>query len=514
MKRVSSLLCFLVLCFSRVAYSYETDQYSSVFSYLKDSKTELNNIVNKVISDVIFHWSGPKDEIHFINLVKRSLNARQLEKWVNDSQKIDSWNNVSQSIYKTVAWYNSPIIRFKGLANTFNLDGVHIGTDKMSHFFGVGGLYFDKAEVELTGEDEDKKLEEIVNYGKWTEKSYWGELTTNVYSNADLVVNYEGYLFYKSLILDDVIKGKSSIIKWKGDRPYINRLFDFSDHVNDFWSEAKLPSWYQFSLRKKVRNVLRTYCLSPEWLTNPSLFLPQNEKELWKKYEKLELKTKALEFRMDNICSNFYASSIEKRQRFLAKQTKLEQKWDQRRKTSEEDEIFISDEDGFEYVLRKIGGGLPGCRGHFESAFYEHQEMLNGAKSLDLLLGNLLKDKMINKSLMNIVDYYELIRKIEADLITFPKNIKFIKILNNLDEIKLCLESDVVYLTEVQKRENLELKSMSCRTINFKDKSVSKENLYIANKEGRTIISSPNYYPSTDALGYIYRNIPYFCKWY
>ena len=73
---------------------------------------------------------------------------------------------------------------------------------------------------------------------------------------TDLVVNYEGFLFYESLFSKTTIPGKKSIIKWQGDTPSMQRKFTFKDHVNDFWSEALLPNYYQPTIRKKIKEAL------------------------------------------------------------------------------------------------------------------------------------------------------------------------------------------------------------------------------------------------------------------
>ncbi len=57
---------------------------------------------------------------------------------------------------------------------------------------------------------------------------------TGSYSNADLVANYEGYRFYRSLFDDDVISGKTAILRWENNRWVIQREFDWADHVNEY----------------------------------------------------------------------------------------------------------------------------------------------------------------------------------------------------------------------------------------------------------------------------------------
>jgi len=49
---------------------------------------------------------------------------------------------------------------------------------------------------------------------------------------------YEGYRFYRSLFEDAVVGDKPALLAWKQDHWIMQRPFDWSDHVNDFWDEA------------------------------------------------------------------------------------------------------------------------------------------------------------------------------------------------------------------------------------------------------------------------------------
>ena len=61
--------------------------------------------------------------------------------------------------------------------------------------------------------------EHILGRGTFNERWLFGQLTTSIYSNADLVANYEGYRFYRSLFEDGVVPGKPAIVRFAGDAP-------------------------------------------------------------------------------------------------------------------------------------------------------------------------------------------------------------------------------------------------------------------------------------------------------
>lgn len=441
-------ILLLLFTVSNPLQAYETDQYSSLFHELPDSTQKLDRVVNDVIKNAAFIYEGERDEAKFFELIKDALNARQLEKWVNDHTEIASWNIPLESVYKTTAWFDSPIIRFKGLADTFSLNGVHIGSDKMSHFFGVGGIYFNKVVVKKTD-----SLEEAIAYGDWTERAQWGELTTNVFSNADLVVNYEGYLFFKSLFEDDVIPGKKAIISWEGDRPVVNRAFTFRDHVNDFWSEALLPNWYQISIRGKVRGVLGRYCYDPRYIANPERFFSKEESQLFKRYKQLNLHLKAMAFRLDHICSELYQAPLDEQIEFLVKQTKIEVRYSYRNRPARTPiEEQITNLNDLEAVFDIVKSPFPGCKKHLKHAWLEHEAMENW-----------------------------------------------------LDENQAELSCE--WTTLPIEFERKKMHSISLR-------HCEGETQYLVKAQFKTFWSDSNFYSVRDRLGYVYRNIPYLCKWY
>ena len=68
--------------------------------------------------------------------------------------------------------------------------------------------------------------ERIAGRGRFNERWIFGQATTSVYSNADLVANWEGYLFYRSLFEDDVVPGKGAVVRWGSRGAHIERPID------------------------------------------------------------------------------------------------------------------------------------------------------------------------------------------------------------------------------------------------------------------------------------------------
>ena len=138
-------------------------------------------------------------------------------------------------------------------------------------------------------------------HSAYTERAIFGQLTTGSYSNADLVANYEGFLFYRSLFEDNIIPGKPAILAWKDDHWIMQRPFDWADHVNDYWDEALNINHYDELLYSHMKARLLTFCDS--YHTNPEFFVVHDEDDLKYRYRYLQLRDTS-ELRLDNLCTH------------------------------------------------------------------------------------------------------------------------------------------------------------------------------------------------------------------
>ncbi|MFN2500642.1 MAG: hypothetical protein ABR530_01375 [Pyrinomonadaceae bacterium] len=150
------------------------------------------------------------------------------------------------------------------LSPTVRLYGHEFGIDKLEHLFQQGHQYYTRQREAV---DSGKSLSEgstkAIEWGKLTERTYYGLLTSGVYSNADLTANYVGLKFYQGL---------SNPVPIGGSRPAMLRLVDgkwavanratlhqyllkpfISDHLN----EAFNPSSYAIYLYPSVRRIVR-----------------------------------------------------------------------------------------------------------------------------------------------------------------------------------------------------------------------------------------------------------------
>ncbi|WNO08931.1 hypothetical protein [Teredinibacter sp. KSP-S5-2] len=536
------ILLFTFSPFYNNAYAYETDQYSTLFYELDDSTESMDKIVNDAIEHVVRNWNKERNDYSLLSRIAGFFHSRQLEKWVNESPIVESRNVKSDSIFKTTGWKHSFIIRWKGLAASFSLNNVQMGTDKLSHFFGVGWIYWKVSEREHQGKPEGERRRAAIEEGIFTEQTYWGRSSTNIYSNADLVANWEGYLFYRSVLEDNIVPGKKAIIRWDGDTPIIQRKFTFRDHANDFWSEALLPNDFDPSLAASVTNVLMTYCEKPEYLKQPDRWVSTQHDIYWKRYLMLGLKPDALKFRLDAVCAQYQEMTTKEKQAFKAEQQKREQAF--KEDTSDGDFRLL---DFIPFVKQKIGrmdSPVPTCNSDIKKAknefhlsqesFQAHsnqaltlvtqygQTILTAKENDDTLAANFYKQvfgkykhsKIKTKNLDNLT-----LRRLTKYRKFSTEKVKTIAEYSNYgeDQVKICLIHPIPFQQSSRPVRYDFIKSSNyyCAYIDRARKTVETTYFWRAyDKEKKLRSSLEGYYDFLDEEAYIYRMIPKHCKWY
>lgn len=153
-------------------------------------------------------------------------------------------------------------------AATIKIYGVHLGTDKIGHFADMGMHYWrgykkaiaaGKSEADAIGEGY-----KIATHGLiYSERGLMGYLTAAAYSNADLVGNLMGFLFYRNLTEPIALKGaKRPPLLVREDEywtlaPHVRRDSDFfSLFICDHLDEALNPSLYLAIVRPRLRKAV------------------------------------------------------------------------------------------------------------------------------------------------------------------------------------------------------------------------------------------------------------------
>lgn len=298
-RLLSFYLVGLLFSGSPLLYAYETDQVTNRAQEISDSTELLNQQVNEALLELSLKWRGPRDEKRFISRVYHKIGGHhwvdRLERWAMNSEQVEKLDvGRFESIYSKHPFTATRVTKFFGTGPTIKINNHLVGSDKIGHFISQGKKFnyrWRKYGVEARAAERSA----------YTERAIFGQMTTGSYSNADLVANYEGHRFYRSLFEDGIVPGKKAILDWNGERWEVQRPFDWADHVNAYWDEALNFNHYDRLLYKHMVVRLKQFC--PDYFANPALYQIKNEAALIEKYNFLLLRHTA-ELRLSSLCES------------------------------------------------------------------------------------------------------------------------------------------------------------------------------------------------------------------
>ena len=286
-----------VLSVSTPLFAYETDQFSKRMWPVEDSAEVLDRRVNEVIVAIAADWQGKPDQRRFVKKIYNHLGGHhwvdKLERWAMRSNQVDRLVvHRRDSIYAGHPLWRVRFVGLFGVGPSIRVGDTLIGSDKIGHFFSQGRKYYHRW---LRTGDEAR----AARWSAFTEKAIFGQLLTGSYSNADLVANYEGHRFYRSLFEDNIIPGKPAILVWRDERWQVQRPFSWTDHINDLWDEALHPNHYDRFLRPRMVQRLKTFC--DDFRSEPAAYMIENEAALFLRYQHLGLRD-TRNIRLSAIC--------------------------------------------------------------------------------------------------------------------------------------------------------------------------------------------------------------------
>ncbi|WP_372655595.1 hypothetical protein [Halobacteriovorax sp.] len=261
MRNFLTLLSILSTFCGNFAQGAEIDSYRNV-EFLADGTRFLDQKINSALRNAVAELNEnevvcPVDPVsaeETYDIVKSHISSP----FIGHSIAVDIDESIPSnmivktefdfSVYSSITWLEGVSLNLKGLLGVMNLDGRRVGVDKIGHFFVEGFGFFRRAYIK-----EEGSVESAVRWGKFTENSYFGLTTTGVYSNADLVANYNGMRFWNMLFLfsdDPAFKNKKTRYKL---RPYLkcnnskwklNKRFGIRMFLDDSWDESLNCNYY------------------------------------------------------------------------------------------------------------------------------------------------------------------------------------------------------------------------------------------------------------------------------
>ncbi len=296
---------FLLIIAPSPGGAYETDQFNNRLQPIADSSALMNRQVTLAIANSITSWQGPRDDMKVVNGIYNKIGGRhwvdKLERFAMDSVDIEKLDTPSHdSIYSGHPIWATRVAALFGVGPTLRINDTLVGTDKFGHFLSQGRKFYRRW---LKVENESRAAEQSA----FTERALFGQMSTGSYSNADLVANYEGYRFYRSLFEDNIIDGKPAILSWENDHWIMQRPFEWADHINDYWDEALNINHFDKVLYPHMKQRLLTFC--DDYLKAPELFEINDEDVLMQRYQDIQLRDTS-ELRLNALCVDEDATPI------------------------------------------------------------------------------------------------------------------------------------------------------------------------------------------------------------
>jgi hypothetical protein len=278
-----SLFIIFSFLFSSLAFTAEVDQYTKREEPLADSLIELNKRAEShlglALSRANSHGACSPDKdsqmVLYSELKKEFANHSKgqltMDLLVDESLSIHKFA-LSDSIYGQWSIFNGFLLGRKKAAQSplalsplININGYHIGIDKLEHMFGMGFIYFNRYYLKK------KKLKSVLKHGILREKTVLGgiALATGVFAYADLAANFNGMRFWNHMLqLEDDVLGKKYNVG-----PYVKCIngtwkaaknIDFANYIDDSMDESLNCSKFanKGGVRKFTRAIKR---LNPDY---------------------------------------------------------------------------------------------------------------------------------------------------------------------------------------------------------------------------------------------------------
>lgn len=311
LKKIAAvMLCFILSAQSFFVAAFETDQYNLPAVPLADIGDEVTEYARENIAAAMAKINGEirerracleanskkkdcdsaeKERAKLVELRSEAAIARAVFKplgggvppftnsgtWMEShkfrAQPARFKSSFGKSIYRT-----SPVL-YLTISETVKIYGVELGTDKIAHFFQQGYTYY--RSVERAKEKKKSSAEGVrkaVNWGKTSEKTYYGYWASGVYSNADLAANFAGLKFYENLTreirigdrnLAPILALKDGFWAFSDESNLRETLLKpfISAHLNEALNPSVVVSLFGF--RSTIRKTVKKHAC-PQWRKN------------------------------------------------------------------------------------------------------------------------------------------------------------------------------------------------------------------------------------------------------
>lgn len=266
----------MLLLLAHAASAYETDQITDRRVPLRDSRevanAKMDELIDAAVAETNRLTACSADDDRTRKVLARRIHAAtsrrdhveprgffrgfgfgEYSSWLEEAPEIDRRTFPDRrDVFGGLAAPDSVVLGTVGPCSTINLAGVLMGTDKIDHFLAEGYHYASLS-------DWGAYPERGVRLGTTQERTYYGMMTSNAFSFADLRANWDGYLFYVGLL-------KEGSVVQRGEDGCVSRVrgFDWAEYVGWEYDEVLNPPILAPNVQEAVTQRLKSrrdqYC--------------------------------------------------------------------------------------------------------------------------------------------------------------------------------------------------------------------------------------------------------------
>jgi hypothetical protein len=248
------------------ASALETDQYYSWGRPLADSTDVINAKFDLELQAAIDSFEAPPESCTDVTIRFRKrmrfVLFHPIQTWTMNTSLVARVpaDGDEDLVFRRSNMYNDhgplDVGMWMPLTPTIQVNGIRIGTEKLSHFVS-SGWYYSRRYRRLVekGASPAEAERAALRRGILEERLILGAATSGITSIADLEAGYQGMHFYL-----DLCSGEDPILDRIDGRWTIRRPIDLRDYVHPGWDESYRNSIFAKRRWKKVEPALRQYC--------------------------------------------------------------------------------------------------------------------------------------------------------------------------------------------------------------------------------------------------------------
>ena len=239
----------------------ETDQYLAWGASLDDSSDEINRYVNDGIETVLSRLRRPQRlecgdvPPKIYRYLFHGLLRSRLRHYLDEDPSIDRYPGAEVNYFRYLrsSLFRGPAFPFfMPMSRTIDVDGVHLGVDKVNHIFGFGRRYYNHyRRYRRRGHDEHEAVRRTVLWGLTIERYFVGGMIDGILSYADLEANYQGLRLARDMCEAEPPHLELAEGRWRLARPV-----DIRGYVNPRLDESYNENVYAWWRWRQVRSIL------------------------------------------------------------------------------------------------------------------------------------------------------------------------------------------------------------------------------------------------------------------